>query len=295
MNDAQLVADLQRALPDFAVGSWKLLGEGWMSRALLLNGAWVARFAKSEAAGLDLRKEARVLPLIAERVSLSVPRFEHVGEQRSGLPFVVYRAVPGQPLVDGLAGLPATTCERMAQQLARFMEQLQSVPVAEVTASGLEPTDLGAELAQAREAWVAAKSEIPPGPFDYVARRFDAYLAEPRFRTREPRLIHADLSPDHWLYDAERAELSGIIDFGDCELGDPDYEYLYLLEDAGYDFTRRVLELRGVRDVEKLMGKLRYLVTFDHAQTVLSAGRYGKPDWRKESLAALDMERRGAR
>lgn len=292
MNDAELISDLKRALPGFAVGSWELLGEGWMSRALLLDGTWVARFAKSEAAGDDLRKEAALLPIVGSRVSLGVPQFEHVGERRDGLPFVVYRLIPGRPLEDGLVSLAPPARERIAQQLAAFLDQLQSVTTDELTAAGLEPTDLGAELARDQLAWKAAKSELPRELFDYVSRRFEAYLAEPRFRSAKPRLIHADLSPDHWLYDAARGELSGVIDFGDAELGDPDYEYLYLLEDAGEDFTRRVLELRGESDVEQRLHKLRYLVTFDHAQTVLAAERYGKPDWREESLAALERELR---
>lgn len=292
MNDAELVSDLQRALPGFAVRSWELLGEGWMSRALLLDGTWVARFAKSEAAGEDLRKEAALLPLVLGRVSLGVPRFEHVGRQSSGLPFVVYRAVPGQPLDDGLETLAAPVRERVAEQLAGFIDQLQSLSVEELLAAGLEPTDLGAELARDRVAWSSARPQLPRELFDYVDRRFETYLSEPSFRSAELRLIHADLSPDHWLYDAARTELSGIIDFGDAELGDPDYEYLYVLEDAGEAFTRRVLELRGVSDVEQRLRKLRYLVTFDHAQTVLAAERYGKPDWRAESLAALDQELR---
>lgn len=265
-----------------------------MSRALLLNETHVARFAKSEAASSDLLKEAAVLPLIGRHVSLAVPRFELCGARPGGLRFVVYPLLPGEPMLEALGPLEAKVQERLAEQLAAFISELQSLPVHALEPLGLEATDLRAELAADREAWGRCEQELPTEVFRYVLQRFDRYLADRSFHSAEVRFIHADLSPDHWLFDARRGELTGIIDFGDCELGDPDYEYLYLLEDAGEAFTRRVLERQGARDIEERLRKLRYLVTFDHASGVLASARYGKPEWREECLAALQEERIGA-
>lgn len=290
MNDAELVSDLQRAFPDFAVGSYRPLGEGWMSRALLLNDAWVARFAKSEAASADLVKEAATLPLVAERVTLAVPRFERFGRLRNGLAFVVYPLLPGEPMAESLGELPQALHERLAKQLASFITELQSLPVAELAAAGVPSMDLHADVAEQYADWQRLRAEVPSELFDHASRRFEQYLAEPAFRSAERGFIHADLSPDHWLFDEPRGELSGIIDFGDCELGDPDYEYLYLLEDAGEAFTRRVLSLQGKTDIDERLRKLRYLVTFDHVQGVLASARYGKPEHRQECLQALREE-----
>lgn len=293
MDDAERVADVERAFPEFEVTSWGPLGEGWMSRALLLNDTWVARFAKSEAASSDLEKEAAVLPAVAARVSLAVPRFELVGQQRNGLSFVVYRLLPGEPMAETLGDLSAPLRERLATQLAGFVTELQSLPTSALTAAGLPSTDLQADVAEQYVGWQRVRAELPSALFDYAAQRFEEYLAEPSFQSVERRFLHADLSPDHWLFDAQRGELSGIIDFGDCELGDPDYEYVYLLEDAGEAFTRRVLELQNAKDIEARLRKLRYLVTFDHVQGVLAAARYGKPEHREECLAALRAESGG--
>ncbi len=292
VDDAQLVSDVQRAFPAFAVSAWEPLGEGWMSRALLLNGNRVARFAKSASASADLEKESFVLPRVAERVSLAVPRFELFGQQSNGLRFVVYPLLPGEPLEETLGVQPPRLGERLAEQLAGFIDELQSLPVAQLAAAGLESTDLHADLTADAEAWRQREPELPRDVFRYVQQRFDEYLAEPAFRSAERRFLHADLSPNHWLFDAQRGELSGIIDFGDCELGDPDYEYVCLLEDAGEAFTRRVLELQGKPDVDARLRKLRYLVTFDHAHGVLTSERYEKPEWREECLAALRAELR---
>ncbi|MDF3065730.1 MAG: hypothetical protein K0R38_1331, partial [Polyangiaceae bacterium] len=191
----------------------------------------------------------------------------------------------------GPSELDEPTQERVAVQIARLITELQSVPTAPLRSKGLPEADLHADVTEQHGAWHGLRSDLPQGVFDYVERRFQEYLAEPTFYREERRFIHADLSPDHWLFDAARGELSGIIDFGDCELCDPDYEYLYLLEDAGEAFTRRVLTLQGAPDIDARLCKLRYLVTFDHAQGVLASARYGKPEWRQECLEALEAER----
>lgn len=290
MKDDELLEDLSRAAPELRAASWRPLGEGWMSRVLLVDERWVARFAKSESASEDLQKEARILPLVAARASLSVPRFELVGQQRSGLSFVVYPLVPGEPLPETLGPLAPQTRERVAAQIAGFIAELRSLSVVELAAAGLTTAGRHANVGETREAWQRLESELPRDVFRHAQRRFDEYLDEPRYQSADVSFLHADLSPNHWLLDAERAELSGIIDFGDCELGDPDYEHLYLLQDAGEAFTRRVMELLGATDIEARLQKLRYLVTFDHARGVLASKRHDQAEHGAECVAALREE-----
>lgn len=290
MKDEELLEDLARAAPELGTASWRPLGEGWMSRVLLLEERWVARFAKSEAASADLQKEQRILPLVAARAALAVPRFELVGRQRNGLAFVVYPLLPGEPLPETLGPLAPETRQRVASQIAGFIADLRSLSVVDLAAAGLTRGGRHADVSETREAWRRLESELPPDVFRHAHERFDEYLNEPRFRSADVSFLHADLSPNHWLMDEERAELSGIIDFGDCELGDPDYEYLYLLQDAEETFTRRVMELLGTTDIEARLQKLRYLVTFDHARGVLTSKRHGQPAHGAECLARLREE-----
>ena len=56
---------------------------------------------------------------------------------------------------------------------------------------------------------------------EYVEQLYDEYLGDPGNFDYEPTVIHADLSPEHILYDPVTQAVAGVIDFGDIEIGDP--------------------------------------------------------------------------
>jgi hypothetical protein len=58
----------------------------------------------------------------------------------------------------------------------------------------------------------------------------------------------------------------------------------------GLDFTRRVMELRREPNIEALLRKVSLFVTFDLAQAILGAERYGREAWIPESVAQLEAE-----
>jgi aminoglycoside phosphotransferase (APT) family kinase protein len=52
-----------------------------------------------------------------------------------------------------------------------------------------------------------------------------------------PAILHADLSRDHIL--VENDTVAGVIDFGDVNWGDSDYDFMYLSVDFGFVFAGR--------------------------------------------------------
>ena len=291
MNDAELLADIAQNFPSLVVESWRPLGEGWMSRALLVNESYVFRFAKHAEAAADLAKEVALLPSIGARVSLPVPRFELVGTQRSGLGLVGYRQLEGEPLeADVFAKLSSEQQTRVVMQLATFMNELHGMPCELAERAGLTVTDHRSEYTQDWQALRDYAAKLPAAVARYSERRFLEFLAEPSYFDNPPRLIHADLSPEHLLLDRARGKLVGIIDFGDVSLGDPDYEYLYLLEDLGVPFTTRVMIERAEPDIAGLLRKVGYYVTFDHVHSILGGLQHGVSQWVDEGVAALAAE-----
>lgn len=290
MDDDALIQDIRTTFPHFAVRHYRALGEGWMSRALLVNDTHVFRFAKLPEASADLLKEAALLPAIAERVELEIPRFELVGRQRSGLVFVAYPVVGGEALEEQQwPELPAGGAT-VARQLATFMNALNEVPITLAEKAGLTPHDHRVDAEQQRRALESFLPELPTTVQRYVSRRFAEFLATDSYFQRPARLIHADLSPDHLLFDAARERLRGVIDFGDLRLADPDYEYVYVLEDLGADFTARVMAERGERDVPALLRKVSYWVTFDHVHSILAGLERREDSFVAEGVAALSAE-----
>lgn len=78
---------------------------------------------------------------------------------------------------------------------------------------------------------------------NYISARFSLYLTNREHCIYQPKLLHADLSCEHLLFEPKKEELWGIIDFGDFQIGDPDFEYIYLLEECGEAFTVAVMNL----------------------------------------------------
>src|SRR5687768_5480797 len=118
------VATLRALWPSFEIASARSLGEGWMSRTLLVNDAYVFRFAKHADAAVDTQKEIQLLPKLAPTLSVPIPNFEFVGKQLgSGLPVVGYRRLMGKFYTESEFGaLPSETLDGIARQLARCLD-----------------------------------------------------------------------------------------------------------------------------------------------------------------------------
>lgn len=278
---------------DVSIQSVEPLGEGIRNYAILINGEWVFRFPKNQQGADELNKEIQLLPLLRGCVAVRIPEFVYIGMQSDGTPFVGYRKIQGEILgEDGMAFFPDDVTDRLALQLADFMNALSEFPVETAIQSGVPSRNLKNEILMLMEA--AEKLAFPllnESLQDYISLRFQTYLGHPEYTRYRPALIHGDLSPDHFLMDSGQTALSGIIDFGDAAISDPDYDYVYLLEDCGERFTRRVMAYRGVDDVDAHIKKVSLFVTFDQISYLLEGIEAGDQDWISKGLEILEEDR----
>ncbi|XXM72362.1 phosphotransferase family protein [Lysinibacillus sphaericus] len=290
-----LINEITRNFPDFRVETVHLLGEGRMSTVLEVNERWAFRFAKNGQASRDLEKEIKLLPAIQPTVSLTIPSLEFVGRQGNGLYFVGYRKLPGDLLEeDSIEALSPVQVRNLIESLADFIKNMQAIPIGPFESRVVPAVSLEEKYFQL---FKEAKEKVFPlidyKTKDYVSDRFHAFLNYPDYHKYEPALIHGDLSPDHFLIDSKTGELTGIIDFGDICLCDPDYEFLYIMEDCGEAFTRDLLCSLGYSDVEERLKKISYFVTFDQIQYTIDGIDSKNEDWMEEGLLALGKEMAG--
>jgi aminoglycoside phosphotransferase (APT) family kinase protein len=92
------VALIEAQFPALAPAHVSRLGEGCDSVAFDLNGEWVFRFPKSDEVARQLEIDARLLPLLGERLPVAVPLFRFHGHPTPGFgrPFVGYQKLPGE-------------------------------------------------------------------------------------------------------------------------------------------------------------------------------------------------------
>jgi len=217
------IALINTQCPPLAPVLLEPFGAGWDNTAYLVNGEWVFRFPRREIAVDLLETEMRVLPRLAPRLPLPVPRPEWRGRPDANYPwpFAGYRLLPGR--VASNAGLDDAARAAMARPLGEFLKALHSVDVREAEQWGAGP-DVHARLDEDR-----LRTLVVPRLDDLVARvaiaSADSWLEifERGVRaplSEVPALVHGDLYSRHLLVD-DRDAICGVIDFGDLHVGQP--------------------------------------------------------------------------
>ena len=99
----------------------------------------------------------------------------------------------------------------------------------------------------------------------YAEQLYEGYLGDSSNFDYRPTLIHGDLSPEHIIYDKSTRKVAGILDFGDVEIGDPDYKLQWLYAHYGDGFLETDLDRNPHPAPVKLLRKLPF---FNRANTV---------------------------
>jgi aminoglycoside 2''-phosphotransferase len=131
---------------------------------------------------------------------------------------------------------------------------------------------------------------VEPSVRDYVERLFDTYLSDDALLDYEPALLHADLAPEHVLFSPAEARITGVIDWGDASIGDPDYELSYLYRACEPGFVEEVVRHGPGRDLAKLERKLRFFAGDDTIETLLTALERGDSALVTAALARLSAD-----
>ncbi|MBS4196462.1 phosphotransferase [Lederbergia citri] len=270
----------------------KHLGEGMMSRCYLINHEVVFRFPKEKDGAIDTEKEIKALPNLKKHISLNIPEFIYCGKQDNGYPFVGYRLLPGEPMDEQLfCSLPSETKNKIAHQIAEFMDQISLYSVEQAKNLKIpEKNFYQYYLDIFNEVKEKAFAKINKDMQIYISYQFETYLKNKNHFTYSPKLLHADLSMDHLLFDQKRQELTGIIDFGDLKIGDPDYEYVYLLEECGEAFSKKVMELREEENVQEKYEKLSFFLTADNVVLLLEGLNRNNREMFEEAVDIIQCE-----
>jgi len=262
---------LEHALPGHAVRSIVQAGEGSDHVAFEVNGELIVRFAKDpDPAGpaRQVRAELRVLATVTALSPPAVPE-PLLGAEDDGV--LVYRKIPGTPLLDLRADLPHLDLGRFGQVIGEFLSRLHRAPVSALEDFAPRERLTSAEwLASAHRdyerviAWVPAALRAP----------IEAFLAEsPPDETQVTTLCHNDLGTEHILVDPATLVVTGIIDWADAAITDPACDLALIYRDLGTDALTSILDhYRG--DAERVEG-LRQRARFYARCSVFGEMTYG--------------------
>ncbi len=167
----------------------------------------------------SFRRETATLHYIAGRLPIPTPAI--VAEGTLGdWPYFVATRLEGTPIDRVWPGLDAATRTRVAEHLGVAMAALHGLPAAPLADLGEPWPEFRREqrarcLAREREKQLDPQLEMQLAAW---LTRSDA-LSDPEFT---PALLHTEIGPHHLLVSGDR--LTGLIDFGEAMVGDPDYD-----------------------------------------------------------------------
>jgi aminoglycoside 2''-phosphotransferase len=259
---------IESEVPGLAVRSAVFIGEGWTSTAYRVNDELVFKFPKRFAEWEELDREIAFLAYA--RPFLTLPVVEHLHQVRTsaGAPFgyAVYRNLPGQAVDPEKLSWHARSA--LAADLAGFLRALHDMTPSPEIGHILTHED---ERAVSKQYQRVAEEKIAPHLSDAERRcltdLFSCYLEDPFNFAGLPRILHADLSAQHVLHAAE--SVTGILDWGDVCLGDPDYDFSYLYIGLGEAFVRDVASRYGHPDPDRMVRKARYFGAVDQIDTII--------------------------
>jgi aminoglycoside phosphotransferase (APT) family kinase protein len=221
-------ADLARRLvetqfPELVGASVEPLGAGWDNTAYVVGGEWVFRFPRRTIALPLNARELALLPAVAPRVPLPVPRPEKIGraDGRFPWPFAGYRLLPGRTAC--AADLDDARRATAAAPLGRFLAALHAFPVGEAVDRGARPDHCGkldVPHRGPRTRKELAELKASPAFADLDLAALERALDVTMRGDFRPVFLHGDMYSRHLLVD-DAGAVAGVIDWGDCHVGDP--------------------------------------------------------------------------
>ena len=279
--------------PELAPVRAQYLGEGCDSTAFLVNDTWVFRFPKSAAVEQQLAMEARLLPVLADRLPLPIPRFRYHGRPGQHFPrrFAGYPKLAGVPAIGFQPG--AVRVEELAR-LGLFLARLHQTDLDVAGRCGVPVENLEGDLDDLRTDALNGLAHTARIDHDAPVERWRRFLEQPPdIPSRETLVLaHNDLAAEHILVDREAGRITGVIDWSDAAITRPEVDFAGLFHWGGEQLAVEVF-----RTYESVCGRLapgalhlaRYLGACRGAMDVTFGIEMRRPEYVAAGLRALRL------
>ncbi len=238
---------IKEALPNLSIRSYKQNEEGWDNVAVIVNDELLFRFPRKQEYAMRIPLEKELCTILTQSLQeIEVPQYHLIYKNESEeVPLCsYYTLIHGEPLkTETVANLEDTELKVIITQLATFLTVLHSIPLNQVTplCFPIEKTctywkELQTKLNQYLTTNLTSLQKLA------LNRLFENFFACLATSTFQNTIIHADFTHHHILFNKQNKSISGVIDFGDAQIGDPAFDFAGLYYDFGHEFTTSVYE-----------------------------------------------------
>ncbi|MEQ3593332.1 aminoglycoside phosphotransferase family protein [Bacillus albus] len=238
---------IKEALPNLSIHSYKQNEEGWDNVAIIVNDELLFRFPRKQDYAMRIPLEKELCTRLSYSLhEIEVPQYHlFYRKDTDTIPFCsYYTLIHGEPLkTDIVIKLEDKELKIIITQLATFLATLHSIPLKQGTTLGfpVEKTlTYWKELQTKLNQYVTSSlTLLQRSSLNQLFENFFTCIGTSTFQNT---IIHADFTHHHILFDKQNKTVSGIIDFGDAQMGDPAFDFAGLYYDFGHEFTTSVYE-----------------------------------------------------
>jgi aminoglycoside phosphotransferase/SAM-dependent methyltransferase len=201
-----------------------------------INGDYIIKLPKPHRGVHGVTAEQKITDFLSGKVQLPMPSISVHAE-----PVVLarYRKLPGETFdKNRYAQLSADNKNALAAQLAKFIVDLHTIPASLIQRAKLELSpswELKPDLIE---------EQLSAGDDDVIKALLPEVLRNQRaLEVPQSNVVfgHFDLHGGNLLFDKEHAHVTGVIDFGNCKLGDL-HQDLSTMNLSSPDLTTRIVD-----------------------------------------------------
>ena len=278
---------------NIVINNIDLIGEGYDSKAYLVNNEYVfkIKFSVNEKKGYE--KEKTIYDFLNQKIDtkIHIPKIEYsyISDEIS---ILGYKEIKGTFLTpDIYSKLSKEEQELLKQDIANFLRQMHDLDYSEISLYKIDNKQ------KVMEEYQLLKETIYDSFTDNEKQYVEDFMKRLRSTTifdDKKCLCHNDFSCNHLLIDDDN-RLTGVIDFGDSGIADEYCDFVYLLEDSdeeiGHEFGEDILKLYGKIDILKAKEYQDVVEQYYPIETIVYGIKNNKQDFiekgRKEISARM--------
>ncbi|MEW9179439.1 aminoglycoside phosphotransferase family protein [Bacillus mycoides] len=238
---------IKEALPGLSIHSYKQNEEGWDNITVIINDELLFRFPRKLEYANRIPLEKELCTILSHLLQeIEIPKYHLLYKNNCNtVPFCsYYPLIHGEPLTTELvAKLEKKELKAIITQLATFLAALHSIPLKRTETLGfpIEKTlTYWKELQTKLNQYLTnSLTSLQKSALNRLFENFFICIAKSTFQNT---IIHADFTHHHILFNNLNKTISGVIDFGDAQIGDPAFDFAGLYYDFGREFTTSVYE-----------------------------------------------------
>lgn len=238
---------------DITIESIELIGEGYDSKAYIVNNEYVFKIKFSANKKKGYEKEKAIYDFLNKRLhtSVNIPNIEYsyISDEIS---ILGYKEIKGKFLTPEIYfSMLLEQQDLLKKDIAMSLRQMHDLDLDEISSYTIDNKQ------NVLEEYQLLRETIYDSLTDIEKQYIEAFMQRLYSTTifdGKKCLCHNDFSCNHLLID-DNNRLVGVIDFGDSGIIDEYCDFIYLLEDSeeeiGVSFGEDILKLYGNIDISK--------------------------------------------